>query len=107
MALIELHFHVKDAGDNEQILKLLQTTHQKLNTIMATLQEVSAKVDELQTALDVEQEQIQAALATLQSAVDDLTAQLADGGTPEERQAVLDKVTSAIADLESTVSPEA
>lgn len=83
--------------------KQLSNINNKLNTIMASIQELSDKVDELQVKLDAEQVQVQAALATLQTTVDELTAQLADGGTPESRQAVVDKLNSAIADLETTV----
>lgn len=69
---------------------------------MASIQELSAKVDELQVDLDAKQEQIASALASLQQTVTDLQAQLADGGTPEDRQAVLDKLNAVIADLQST-----
>jgi len=92
-----INFHI-----NSDTTKLnLMILNQK--KIMATLQELSAKVDELQVKLDAEQVQIAAALATLQQTVETLTAQLADGGTAEERQAVLDKINSAITDLEGTV----
>lgn len=70
---------------------------------MATLKELNEKVDQLQTALDAEQQQIADALAKLQATVDDLTTQLADGGTAEERQAVLDKLNAVITDLQATI----
>lgn len=70
---------------------------------MATIKELSAKVDELQSVLDIEQQQIADALAKLQATVDDLTTQLADGGTAEERQAVLDKLNAVITDLQATI----
>jgi len=96
-------FTINNHVDAEKILKELQTLTIKTNQIMATIQEISAKVDELQTKLDAEQEQIAAAIATLNQAVADLTTALADGGTAEERQAVIDKISSAITDLEATV----
>lgn len=70
---------------------------------MASIQELNDKVDTLQAALDAEQEQIAAAIATLQTTVTDLQALIADGGTTEERQAVADKLDTAIADLKATV----
>lgn len=70
---------------------------------MATLKELNEKVDQLQTALDAEQQQIADALAKLQATVDELTTQLADGGTTEERQAVLDKLNAVITDLKATI----
>lgn len=73
---------------------------------MPTLQELNTKVDELQTALDAEQEQIQAAINGLNEVITTLTAQVAAGGTEEERQAILDKLTAIKADLEATVTPQ-
>jgi len=77
---------------------------------MATNKEIDAKVDELQTALDAEQQQVKDLLAekettitTLNETITTLQAQVADGGTPEERQATLDKLTALKTDLESTV----
>lgn len=74
---------------------------------MPTLQELSDKVDELQTALDAEQEQIQAAINGLNETITALQAQVAEGGTTEERQAVLDKLNAIKTDLEGTIpTPE-
>ncbi len=70
---------------------------------MATLAELNAKVDELQGVIDTEQEQVAAALATLNQTVVDLQALVASGGTEAERQAILDKVVSAIDDLKTTI----
>lgn len=72
---------------------------------MPTLQELSDKVDELQVALDQEQEQIAAAITSLNETIATLTAQLAEGGTPEERQLVIDKLNATITDLQGTVAP--
>jgi hypothetical protein len=64
---------------------------------------LSAKVDALQVALDVEQAQIAAAIDGLSATIADLQAQLADGATPEAVQAIIDKVEAVKADLEGTV----
>lgn len=75
---------------------------------MPTIQELSAKVDELQTALDDEQVQIQAAIDALKTAAADLQTQLdaaiAAGGTDAERQAVIDKINGVITDLQATIA---
>lgn len=72
--------------------------------------ELSAKVDELQAAVDAEQQQVTDLLASNQADKDvlnalvvDLQAQVAAGGTDAERQAILDKITAAIADIQTTV----
>jgi len=95
MAIFEIH--IQNHIDTDLI-------NQKLDSLMATIQELTAKVDELQTKLDAEQQQVADALATLQQAVTDLQTQLTDGGTTEQRQALLDKLNSAITDLEGTVA---
>lgn len=70
---------------------------------MPTLQELNNKVDELQSALDAEQQQIKDVVATLEQTVADLQAAQSDGGTPEEREAILVKLQSAIDDLKETI----
>lgn len=75
--------------------------------------DLSAKVDELQVALDAEQQQVKdlleqkdATIATLGETITALEAQVAEGGTAEERQAILDKLNALKADLEGTVADE-
>lgn len=70
---------------------------------MASIEELSAKVDALQVSLDEEQAAITAAIDGLNQTIVDLQAQLAEGATPEAIQAVLDKVEAVKADLEGTV----
>lgn len=77
---------------------------------MATLKELEAQVDDLKIALDAEQKQVQdlrdekdATITSLNGIITGLQAQVAEGGTPEERQAVLDKMIALKEDLVSTV----
>ncbi len=74
---------------------------------MSSVAQLSAKVDELQQAIDSEQTQIGAALSTLQSTVDGLKQELIDAGSPAERQAVADKLDAAITDVSSTIADAA
>ena len=67
------------------------------------IQELDAKVDQLQTALDSEQEQIKTAIDGLTAEVANLNAIIADGGTPEQRQAIADKIDSIVTDLKGTI----
>jgi hypothetical protein len=76
---------------------------------MATLEEISMKVDELQAALDAEQEQIailisakDAAITGLTESIAALEALVAEGGTAEARQAIVEKIAAIKADLEAT-----
>lgn len=79
---------------------------------MPTLEEISAKADELQIALDAEQQQVadllalkEAAITSLTETVTNLEALVAEGGTAEQRQAVLDKLNGTLTDLQGTVAP--
>ena len=79
---------------------------------MPTLEEISAKADELQIALDAEQQQVadllalkEAAITSLTETVTNLEALVAEGGTAEQRQVVLDKLNGTLTDLQGTVAP--
>ena len=102
MALFNITIEKVIVKYNDEKLDLII---QKIDLVMATLAELSAKVDELQVSLDAEQEQIQTALNGLQETITALQAQLVDGGTEAERQAVLDKLNTIKTDLEGTVAP--
>ncbi len=77
-----------------------------------TLPEIQALADQLQVSLDAEQAQVadllaqkDATITTLNETIATLTSQVAEGGTAEERQAVVDKLNALKTDLESTVAP--
>jgi hypothetical protein len=94
---IHIYHHSHDGDSNSSI-------NQKLDLIMATLQELSA--NELQVALDAEQAEIAAAIEALNATVADLQVLVAEGGSPQERQAVVDKINAVIADLQATIPDE-
>lgn len=94
---------LKQALINEKLLTQI-LKNQKI--IMASIKELTAQVDELQTALDEEQEQIKKAIGDLQAIVDQLNANIGDGGTVEERQALSDKIAAVKTDLQGTIPDE-
>jgi Tfp pilus assembly protein FimV len=67
---------------------------------MPTLAELSAKVDELQTSLDEEQQQVANKIAELEAIAAELRT---TGGTDADRQAVADKIDAVAADLKATI----
>lgn len=67
---------------------------------MATIQELEAKVDEVQTALDEEQQQIANAVAAFEATIAELRA---SGGTAADRQRIADKLAATTADLKATI----
>lgn len=70
---------------------------------MATLQELAAEVQNLQAVIDAEQQQIADAIAALETIIADLEAANAEGGTAEERDAVLAALIAAKEDLAATI----
>lgn len=108
MRIWEFHFHFHKEKGLKAALKeikcLIISNQTKIENIMATIQELSAKVDTLQSAIDTEQEQIKTVIEGLQTANAALEALVADGGTAEERQAISDKLDTAIADLQATIA---
>jgi chromosome segregation ATPase len=99
---------------NDDLIQLFKT---KFDQIMASLQQISAEaaqlrtqVSEMQTAIDTEQQQVTDAIDKLNTSISQLQQQITDGGTAEERQAVLDNLiatrdalASAKTDLVSTI----
>jgi hypothetical protein len=86
--MFDLHIHINDKN---------------LKKIMASIQELSEKVDALQVSLDLEQEAVNNAIAGLSQTIADLQALIVDGGTAEQRQELADKLDAIKADLEGTV----
>lgn len=102
MALINIHI----SGDYADLEKKLDKIISFNKHIMATLTQLTEKVEALQTALDTEQQEIQDAIAALNTTIQELRDQIAnnDGGTVEQRQALADKLDSIKTDLEGTVN---
>lgn len=92
---------INQYSDNIEVIKILKQLNQKLDTMANSIADLTKKVDALQQALDTEQEQIAAALARLQTTIDELRA---SNGTEEERQALADKLDAIKADIEGTIA---
>lgn len=83
------HYHFHFHNNNEQLLKRLLKNQKQ---IMASIEQLNTKVDELQAALTTEREQIQAAIDGLTTEVENLNQIITDGGTAEQRQALADRI---------------
>lgn len=102
MALINIHI----SGDYAELEKKLNKIISFNKHIMASIAQLTEKVDALQLALDTEQQEIQDAITALNTTIQELRDQIAnnDGGTVEERQALADKLDAIKSDLEGTVN---
>ena len=78
----------------------------KIHNIMPTIQELISKVDDLQVAIDNEQDEIVAAIEKLNGTIAELQALVEEGGTKEQRQLLADKLEALKQDLVSTITPE-
>lgn len=72
---------------------------------MSTIEQLNEKADVLQSTVDTFQAKTIAAVQSLQETIADLQNQIANGATPEQLQAVADKLEATKADLESTPLP--
>lgn len=100
----DVNVNLNMARDPE-IMQLLNQIIKQNTTTMATIQELNAKVTELQAAVDTEQQEIADALAALQTEVQRLTDIIAagSGATPEELQSVVDNINTVIADVQTSI----
>lgn len=89
---------------HKETLNELKKINSKLRKIMGKIEDLNAKVDEMQSSIDLKQEQIAAAIAAFEQQIADLQALVNAGSaaTPEQLQAVIDKLDAAKIDLQST-----
>jgi chromosome segregation ATPase len=106
-------FNIIIKGDYSEFEKKLDKIHSHIDYIikqnielMATIAQLTEKVDALQASLDAEQQEIQDAINALNTTVQELRDQIAnnEGGTVEERQALADKLDAIKSDLEGTIN---
>lgn len=103
MAWFEIHIH-QTVDVNEVVKKLEKIINQ--NTNMAkSIADLSAKADELQTALDLVQSKVEENTATLQAEIQELKDIIAAGGSGAELDAVFAKLDATLVDLNTTFPP--
>lgn len=93
MALINITVHNYCTEDGENEIEILKT---KIEQLMATyeqlkqeLEGLNQKVSEFKTAVDAEQEQVSNELARLNTLIQQLEDQIANGATPEQLEGLL------------------
>lgn len=82
----------------ERLERILHNTE----CIMADIQSLQNKVDELQAAVDADQAADAQVVADLQAEVDRLKGELANGATPEQIQAIVDRLETIKNDVAGT-----
>lgn len=87
---------------DEETKKLIIGIAKTQKKIMASVQELTDLVDGLQVSVDALQAQVATTITALDATIADLQDQLANGATPAQVQALVDKLTATKADLEST-----
>lgn len=98
---IDVHHWIHQEGDSETNKLLRQILNINQNT-MATVAQLNEKVDLLQTTIDETQALALGKITTLETTVQELRDEIANGGGTEALQAIADKLDSATADLKAT-----
>lgn len=106
MQIIHKHEITVNLAGLDKVIDLLFNNKQKLDKIMAKIDELNQLVTDLQSSVDAKQDQIANAIAALEAHIAELQAIIdagnVDGATAEQLQAVIDSVTATKADLEAT-----
>lgn len=104
---IDIHHYIHQNGEEDsQIIKLIKQVLHINQNIMGKIEELNAKADALQAAIDETQDKVLVKIATLEATVQELKDQIANGGNDPALQAIADKLDAATADLRSTFPEE-
>lgn len=87
----------------KELVQLTNHVTNKTKIIMATLAEVKAQFESLKTAIAEERAQATAKLAELQTSIDQLTANIAGGGTAEERDVLLADIQTQVNEVKAII----
>lgn len=102
--IVHVHIHNHQSESKlDEILKLSRLTLKNQDKIMATIQELQAKIVELETAVNDEQQEVSNALAALEAKIAELEAIIANGGNATELQAAVDSISTIIEDVKTTI----
>ena len=102
MAFVINHHHYFHCENETDILKQLSLILKNQKNMADELATLTTAVADLQNSLDTKQLAISEAIAAFEKTIADLTAQLATGATAAQLQTIIDSVTAAKSDLEST-----
>lgn len=97
----EVNVNLKGTNESE-VIKFLQLIYNQNTNMAKSIADLSAKADELQTALDEVQAKVQENTATFETELQELKDIIAAGGSGEAIDAVFTKLDSTLVDLKST-----
>jgi len=98
-----IHIHIHNHFPNEsEVMKKLNFIIKNQKIMADELTTLQTLVSDLQVSIDTKQAAIASAIAAFEQTIADLTAQLGTGASPAQLQAIIDSITLAKTDLEST-----
>lgn len=100
----DINVNVKGTNESE-VMDLLNKIFKQNTNMAKNIQDLSAKADELQTALDNVQAKVEENTATLKAEIQELKDVIANGGSGEAIDAVFAKLDATLVDLNSTFPP--
>jgi hypothetical protein len=102
---VEIHYH--NHIDTAEILSTLNIIKLQNTKIMADFAALKTEFDSLKAAIAEERAQATAKLTELQASIDNLTANIQQGGTAEERDQLLADITAQIAEVKAIIPDSA
>src|SRR5687768_11679675 len=99
---MQIHHHIHNHPDPEtgRLLKQLKTL---IKRVMAKLSEIQEEFESFKQVIAEEKQQIANKLQEMQNSIDQLNTNLQDGGSSEERAALLANIQAAKEDMKTII----
>lgn len=104
MPIFEIHVH--QTVNLDEVVSKLDHIIKHQHEIMGTIQDLTSKISELETAWTQENQEIVDKLTALQSEVASLKETIANSGTPQQIDEQIARIDALIVDVKDTVTPD-
>lgn len=98
-----MHNHYTNHVDLDELIRKITQILKLEHQIMTKLTDIEVKFQELTDAIAEERAQANAKLTELQASIDELKQANADGGTEEERAALINKISAQVVEVKAII----